>query len=59
MAKEMQIPLTDEERQVVLIALNNAISGCNRSASKAGLNLVKEAYAKQALVLSNVIARLR
>lgn len=59
MAKEMTIPFTDEERQVVLIALNNAISGCNRSASKAGLQLVKEAYAKQALVLSAVIGKLR
>lgn len=59
MAKEMQINLTDEERQVLIIALQNAISGCNRSASKAGLNLVKEAYAKQAMVLSNVIGRIR
>lgn len=45
---------TEEEKKVLDIALVNAIQGCNRSASKAGLNLVKEAYAKQAMVLSTI-----
>lgn len=59
MAKEDAVVLSDEERKVLLVAINNAISGCNRSASKAGLDLVKAAYAKQALVLSTIAGRLR
>lgn len=43
---------TEEEKKVLDVALQNAISGCARSSAKAGLSLVKEAYAKQAMVLS-------
>lgn len=49
---------TEEEKSVLKIAINNAIGGCNRSAAKAGLELVKQAYAKQALVLSVCLGKL-
>lgn len=45
---------TEEEKAVLLLAISSAISGCNRSASKSGMVLVKEAYAKQAMVLSGI-----
>lgn len=44
--------LTEEEKKVVDVALAAAIASCSRSAAKAGLELVKQAYAKQAMVLS-------
>lgn len=50
--------LSDEERKLLDITLVNAISGCNRSAAKAGMNLVKEAYAKQAFVLTDIRSKL-
>lgn len=43
---------TEEEKAVLLVAIGGAISGCQRSAAKAGLPIVKEAYAKQAMVLA-------
>lgn len=45
---------TEEEKKVLDIALANAISGCARSAAKAGMSMVKEAYAKQAMVLTTI-----
>lgn len=52
------VKLSDEEVAVLKIAISNAVSGCHRSAAKAGLQLVKEAYAKQAFVLSSIQGKL-
>lgn len=48
---------TDEEKKVLKVAIQNAISGCARSAAKAGLELVKMAHAKHANVLSDILQK--
>lgn len=52
MAKE--VVFDAEEKAVLRAALESAVSSAKRSAAKSGLELVKQAYLKQAEVLARV-----